>query len=154
MIPTWQCPRCCSILGVTITIFPRHVIAIRNPLISFIKDSALEWLILSWHGLFVPLKTVYAHKRKTKRKIETNFHVFVMQMKNQHLPYSMRRPCAENRKMPVLSMRFDEPATFLTRPASSWIDLFNLSRRFFSARLRASRPLLLWMYQKREKMQC
>lgn len=59
------------------------------------------------------------------------------------LPYSMRRPCAENLKMPVLSMRFDEPATFRTRPANSWIDLFNLSRRFFSARLRASRPLLL-----------
>lgn len=73
MKPTWQCPRCCSILGVTITIFPRHVIAIRNPLISFIKDSALEWLILSWHGLFVPLKTVCApRKRKIKRTIETN----------------------------------------------------------------------------------
>lgn len=63
--------------------------------------------------------------------------------RRMNLPYSMRSPCAENLKMPVLSIRFDEPATFRTRPASSWIDLFNLSRRFFSARLRASRPLLL-----------
>lgn len=56
---TWQCPKCCSILGVTITIFPRQVIAIKNPLTNFIKDSALEWLILKLHGLFtLLLKTI------------------------------------------------------------------------------------------------
>lgn len=69
-----------------------------------------------------------------------------------NLPYSIRRPCAENRNIPVLSIRFVELATFRTRPANCWIDLFNLSRRFFSARLRASRPLLLWMHQYKKKL--
>lgn len=64
---TWQCPKCCSILGVTITMFPRHVIAIKNPLTNFIKDSALEWLILSWHGRFALLKTKNKPKQQTIR---------------------------------------------------------------------------------------
>lgn len=75
---TWECPKCCSILGVAITMFPRHVIAIKNPLTNFIKDSALEWLILSWHGRFSLLKT--EKNNKDIYKIKFNLIEFLFNL--------------------------------------------------------------------------
>lgn len=58
------------------------------------------------------------------------------------LPYFIRRPCAENLSTAVLSTRLGESATWSTMLLSSEMELFSLSRRFFSARFLASLPLL------------
>lgn len=55
----------------------------------------------------------------------------------------MRSPCAERRNIAVLSTRLDVPAIGRTWQPNCCTDLFNLSRRFFSAWFRCARPLLL-----------
>lgn len=47
---TWLCPKCCSIVGDTITTFPRHVTAMRKPFTRFINESEDDCVILNWHG--------------------------------------------------------------------------------------------------------
>lgn len=56
-------------------------------------------------------------------------------------PYLRRNPWAAKRSTAVLSTRLGDSATCGTIVESSCIDPLSLSRRFFSARLRASRPL-------------
>lgn len=54
-----------------------------------------------------------------------------------------RKPCAASLRIAVLSTRRAESATWGTMVDNSWMALFSLSRRFFSARFLASRPFVL-----------
>lgn len=109
--PTWQCPKCCSTLPVISTIWPWHVIPIIKLSTIFIRISV------------------------------TNIGFVGFRWSESLKTYCSRSPCAAYLRTAVLSTRLGDSATCGTIVVNSCIEPFNLSRRFFSARFLASRPL-------------